>query len=239
MKLIFNYSSQILQTLNEFHNNRVYFLNLHSGNVLLDNNNRVKLVDFEGFYFDFPIKNEQYYHYLINLYIEEYFHDKQNQMLNDIFTPKVNIFEIIDIVSFGRLLYEMHTGKELNAPYPDPIEYQDMNEDIEEILKLIFPFKMKMKKGEKIRYIGFPEVKISDVLNLKYFKSNLSNSFKVEKDGKKNNIIETERNKNADFSVYSDNFKLEFDTLSYIKEEIFNQYRFINGLMAKIKNYKN
>jgi len=48
-----------------------------------------------------------------------------------------------------RVLYEMTTGKELKAPFPDDLEYKDFDSDIGDILKLIF----KKKKYYKSNYL--------------------------------------------------------------------------------------
>ena len=222
---ISEYGSQILSALNHFHENRCFYMNLHTGNILVNQDtNKVKLIDYESFFFDFPIKNEQYYFYLIELFLEEYHretNDKQSAMLSDIFSNKFNVFEMIDLVSFGRVLYEMHTGKELNAPYPDDLEYSEMDSEVSSILKKIFPKKVKATFNTKIHYVSYPEISVSKLLALKFFNNETKNINKTtEKD---------------DDSI----LKFEIDGLSHIKEEIFNQQRFISNQFNKINSYKN
>jgi len=213
-------------------------MNLHSGNVLVNSSsNKIRLVDFEGFYFNYSIKNEQHYFYIIELFLEEFYsqnHDKHSAMLSDIFNQKFNVFEIIDIVSFGRIIYEMYTGKELKAPYPDEFEYSEMNEEIKDILKSIFPNKVKITNKGKINYIGYPEINISDLLKFSFFAEDDVKS----KDKKSSNNSQGMKKKEEDKNSIDSEMKFEFDNLAYIKEEIFHQQKFINSQFTKIKNQK-
>eukprot|EP00340_Litonotus_pictus_P004300 CAMPEP_0170516654 /NCGR_PEP_ID=MMETSP0209-20121228/2813_1 /TAXON_ID=665100 ORGANISM="Litonotus pictus, Strain P1" /NCGR_SAMPLE_ID=MMETSP0209 /ASSEMBLY_ACC=CAM_ASM_000301 /LENGTH=271 /DNA_ID=CAMNT_0010801613 /DNA_START=583 /DNA_END=1395 /DNA_ORIENTATION=+ len=228
LTLIALYGRQILEALNHFHSNRVFFMNLHSGNVLVNTNtNKVKLLDFESFYFDLPIKYEQHYFYLIELFLEEYQKqnfDKQSAMLSDIFSPKFNVFEVIDMVSFGRVIYEMYTGKELKAPYPDELEYPEMEDSIKGVLKSIFPVKVKTSYNSKTKFVGYPEVSAADLLKTKFFAEATSCEFGFEEDRKQKKREEKFADK---ISVDSEDLRFEVDGLSHIKEEIFNQKRFI------------
>jgi hypothetical protein len=213
-------------------------MNLHSGNVLVNTKtNKVKIIDFDGFLFDYPSRNEQYFFYLVELFIEEYSkqsYDKQSAMLSDLFNPKYNVFEAIDVVSFGRLVYEMYTGKELKAPYPDEIEYPEMSPEIKEILRLIFPLKNRIKNNSKSYYIAYPDVSVESLLKMSFFSNSDENEIDInryEKNEKK------KAKKNLDYD--STNLNFEFDGLSHIKEEIFNHQKFISQQYAKINSFKN
>lgn len=218
-------------------------MNLHSGNILISkNSSKIKLVDFENFFFELPIRNEQYFFYLIELFLDEYRknYDKQSAMLSDIFTPKFNVFEMIDIVSFGRVVYEMYTGKELKAPYPDELEYFEMEENIKEVLRSIFPLKTRSTNNSKVNYVGYPEISVQELLKKKLFSSCKSSDetiFDKDKKNKKQNPDLLKDEKLMDNERF--NLKLEFDGLSYIKEDIYNQQRFINQQYGKINTFKN
>ena len=135
----------------------------------------------------------------------------------------------------------MYTGKELKAPYPDELEYSDMDENIKMILKKIFPRKKRINHyNTKQSFISYPEIGISELLKLDFFSTTNNEQFAGQpkndkKEKKKNNFL-----KDYDkFSIDSDQFKLEFDNLSHIKEEIYNQQRFINQQYGKIFSIKN
>ena len=70
-------------------------MDLHSGNILVNSNtNKIRLIDFETFYFNLPIKNEQHFFYIIELFLEEFYsqnYDKHSAMLSDIFNQKFNV----------------------------------------------------------------------------------------------------------------------------------------------------
>lgn len=222
-------------------------MNLHSGNILVNTNtNIIRLVDFESFFFNYALKHEHYYYYLIELFVQENYqelNDKQSAMLKDIFNSKHNIFEAIDTVAFGRLLYEMYTGKELTAPYPDPIEYPEMEESIRDVLMKIFPIKIRNYGGQnKHKYVGFPDINIKGLLKFDLFsddnESSSSNKEKNYNSNKSDNDSEVNKNNNFAFNIGSE-FKFEIDRLSFIKEEIFNQSIFVSQKISRINSLKN
>jgi hypothetical protein len=135
-------------------------MNLHSGNILIDND-IVKIGDIDNFVNDLPIKNEAYFSYV--------FANKQmeNSILTDMFTNNYNIFEKIDIISFGRIIYEMTFGKELKAPYPDDIEYNYIDPTVADLLRLIFVKKYSRMNSNSL--VSVPEVNVSELLRHKLF----------------------------------------------------------------------
>jgi serine/threonine protein kinase len=167
--LISNYGRQILEALNYLHNNKWYHMHLHSGNVLIDNNNSIKLVELENFVNDIPIRNDHLFNYAYESFNSTYYtkNDYNSVILSEIFKNNSNIFEKIDIICFGRILYEMTTGRELKAPFPDPIEYKDIEADISEVLSLIF--NKKTSKVNSNFIFTIPEVNASDLLKMKFF----------------------------------------------------------------------
>lgn len=178
--LISLYGKQILEALNYLHTNKWYHLHIHSGNILIDERlQKIKISDLENFVCDLPIKNEQYYNYIFEELTMENSNKKidgNNGLFSDIFKNQSNIFEKIDIVSFGRILYEMCTGKELKSTCPDELEYTDMDIEISNILRLIFL--VKTSKYQNNFILSVPEVSASELLKIKFF--NYENNFNIK-----------------------------------------------------------
>lgn len=262
---ISNYGIQILSALNYLHNNNTYHLNLHSGNVLIDNNNctNIKITDFENIYLGLNFRKELYYLYIFKKYIIEnkqnsYDYYKNSNILYDIFSPKANIFEIIDIVSFGRIMYEMYTGKELNAPYPDEIElFEFENSDFKDLINEIFPRNIDnlgnsfvdIPRVNAIELSKFPLFKnYKHVLktfdhNIKKSKNNSFSNFQESNLLSKSDLnkldsesynTHSEESKDAKINLY--NMGLEFNTYDEVKEKTFDNLYFINLMLNKIKN---
>jgi serine/threonine protein kinase len=140
-------------------------MNLHSGNILIDNE-IIKILDIENFVNDLPIKNEAYFNYVFSNFNRETI-KSDNSILTDVFTSNYNVFEKIDIISFGRIMYEMAFGKELKAPYPDDIEYNDLDPTLSDLLRIIFVKKYSKMNSNSI--ITVPEVSAADLLRHKLF----------------------------------------------------------------------
>jgi hypothetical protein len=120
---------------------------------------------------DLPIKNEQYYNYAFESYSSNESYNKNNDyttsVLSEIFRNKHNLFEKLDLIAFGRIIYEMTTGKELKAPYPDELDYKEMDHRIIELLRLIL-LKKESKVNNKYVY-SVPEISAVDLLRLQFF----------------------------------------------------------------------
>lgn len=222
--LLVNYSTQILNALIYLHEKRFYMMHLHSGNILIDEeSNRIQLVDLENCIFDIPIKNEHLMSYAFDSFNEDLQYtrtDKNSSILTGIFGSKINIFEKLDIISLGRLIYEMATGKELNAPYPDDLEFEDMEDSVVEVLRAIFN-----RKGRSSRsfFITVPEFSASDLRKFKLFSADL---------------LSRKSKSKANYQG-SDLIALEFDDFSNIKEEMFNQDKFVRAQLKKFNSFKN
>ena len=149
-------------------------MHIHSGNVLLEENGmEIRLTGLEIFVNDLQIRNEHLMNYAFenfngsNVNVNQPKLDQNSSILTDLFKNTYNIFEKIDIISFGRLVYEMAVGKELKAPFPDNLEYQDMDPSLVEVFRLIFN-----KKESKINtnfVYSVPDVTASDLLKLRFF----------------------------------------------------------------------
>jgi serine/threonine protein kinase len=147
------YGRNILDALAHLHKNNWYHLHLHSGNVLVeDDGGCVKISELENFVNDLPIRNEHFFNYVYECFNNEFYlkqitssntSQKNSAILSDIFKNSSNVFEKMDIISFGRILYEMTTGRELRAPYPDDLEYKEMDPEVVDILQIIFNKKIK------------------------------------------------------------------------------------------------
>jgi len=178
--------------LNYLHKNNFYHLHLHTGNILLaDKSNTIKLTELENFVCNLPVKNEQYFNFLIddlnydnnNNNTSKKFNSNNNtNLFTDIFKNQFNIFEKIDIISFGRILYEMATGKELKSSFPDEIELNDMDNEISDVLRLVF-FRAKNNNrnnnnnnNNNSQHPHFKDcISIKDLLNMKLFNNNNNN----------------------------------------------------------------
>lgn len=178
------------------HKNNWYHLHLHSGNILIEQNDTIKLSELENVVCNLPIKNEQYFNFIIedlNYIQDNKSTNANNKKLNnkndnnsisvfsDIFKYQYNVFEKIDIISFGRILYEMVTGKELKNSLPDELELKDMDTEIANILRYIFSRNVKNRNNK------YKEVKIENLLNMKFFSN--EDGILVNNKGEGNYII--------------------------------------------------
>jgi hypothetical protein len=200
-----------------------------------EKSHRIKITELENFVCDLPLKNEQYYYFIyeefnyeknLNLHIrsnpKDYFHNEKlnnnnnnNNMFSDIFKSQFNIFEKIDILSFGRILYEMTTGNELKSPFPDELEYKDMDIEISQILRAVFH-----RKNSKLNHYGnqfnnnlkaSSEITAADLLKLKFFDpENIHNTNNVLINLNDNNNNKKGRNSNLHTKNHEEIGKYKF-----------------------------
>ena len=203
--MIANYGRQILQALKYLHANNFYHLHLHCGNILVDDKfNKIKLTELENFVCNLPVKNEQFFNFIFDdlnynrneisnnskkTQLQKFENNHKNNNTNDntnlftdIFKNQFNIFEKIDIISFGRIIYEMSTGKDLKSAFPDEIELNDMDIDIANVLKIIF-------SRARNNNLNYKDISIKDLLNMKLFNNNNEEDIHIQNEKDESNII--------------------------------------------------
>lgn len=242
MTVIANYGRQVLKALKHLHKNKIYAINLHAGNVLVqENTDVVKLTDYESIFLDLSLKNVNCYDYIFTKYEKERIDDNESDILFDIFTPNLNLFEKVDVISFGRLIYEMYMGKELKAPYPDEIELNEIDsQDLKAVFNVIFPQKIDYKYE---KYTDLPDVGVNELLKMKFFMSYYSyedrNSDADNTSNKQSSIFQ-QNHKKTHFNQKNDilDLGLEFEAYSEVKEEIYKQKDFIKKNLKRINMQK-
>ena len=190
----------IIHALFSLHKKGIYLLNLHCGNILLDDDTTINLNDIESLIKD---NSDTFYDYI-------YIYYKQNTSYT-----KLNLFEAIDVISYGRILYEMFTGNELKQHEAKTFSEVD-NVCIKEILTKIFPFK------------GICGVSAKDILHMEPFtrekKKSKFNIFGIRKESDSDDEDE-EKEKLMSNAIEVDNF-------SSIKDILYNES---NLLKRKVK----
>lgn len=224
------------------HSNNFYHLHLHSGNILLEEkSDTIKLTELENFVCNLPVKNEQYFNFIIDDLNynsnnnSQKFHSHNNNNTNlfsDIFKGQFNIFEKIDIVSFGRIIYEMATGKELKSSFPDELELNDMDSEISDVLKIVFSRSLKNNRNNS----NFKDTTIKDLLNMRLFVIN-DDKVNNEKDDSKKlfyffiHFLDEVSRLHNDFSSENNKSNMENEEQQYcqfVKEKIFDQNNFLD-----------
>lgn len=182
LTLISKIGCQVLLGLHYLHSMNFYHNNIHSGNIYI-RNNKVLIGELENYILNLPSKNRKIYEKI--LFNKKFSSDRFECAQ-----------EIIDIIQFGQLLYEMVTGCELKMLQPDPNDYIFIPSPIARILKEIFPendnlddksrmslnlksildntsnisdtyfSQIKMKKGTYLK----PKIKIEEMLYDEFFR---------------------------------------------------------------------
>ena len=66
----------------------------------------------------------------------------------------------------------MTTGRELKSPFPDDLEYKEMDSEVVELLRLIF--NKRTSKVNNNFSITVPEISVADLLKMKIFNQEIS-----------------------------------------------------------------
>ncbi len=216
-KKISKFSRQILLLLKRLHKNNIYHLNLHSGNILVDNDNNIKVNDLEMIIFsDLKRQDENFFSSLFEYYSSN---PKGNVL---------NIFEVIDIISFGKILYEISTGSEMENSELNIKKLENIDKDIIDILKLIFPKD------------NICSVSIKQILKMNLVKDNFidddSDNNEMNDDDDDNFII-VHYDDDSDSEKDNENSSLISSNNKYlnIKNILFNEKQFIENIQ---KNYE-
>ena len=216
-KKISKFSRQILLLLKRLHKNNIYHLNLHSGNILVDNDNNIKVNDLEMIIFsDLKRQDENFFSSLFEYYSSN---PKGNVL---------NIFEVIDIISFGKILYEISTGSEMGNSELNIKKLENIDKDIIDILKLIFP------KDD------ICSISIKQILKMNLVKDNFidddSDNNEMNDDDDDNFII-VHYDDDSDSEKDNENSSLISSNNKYlnIKNILFNEKQFIENIQ---KNYE-
>ena len=214
------FAYEIAKALCTLHKNNFYLLNLQTGNIFIDENEKIKINGIESILMD---NEDNFYNY-----IYEFFNSNQKSFPS---TTNLNLFEMIDTVSFGRVLYEMASGNPLTTHYPSDLDELGSYE-IKEILMKIFPHK------------GICNIKLKEILQMKLFssitneakKKSKFNFFGLKKNKNDSDNDEDEFNENNDDNennqLVSNDLQTN-DQFYSLKDILYNQK---NILLRKIKN---
>lgn len=197
LSIIANVGRQILLALHYMHSMGFYHNNLQSSNVYV-RNNRVVVGEIENYILNLPLKSRKLYEKIL---INEKIFDKDR-----FDSPS----EIIDIIQFGNVLYEMVTGCELKMLKPDPNDYIFIPRPVAAILKEIFPenddsndkakFSLNLKnilndssntndfsyftdgKTKRKSILSFPKIRIEELLYDEFFRDESDPFYQKYKD---------------------------------------------------------
>lgn len=213
------FAHEIAKALYTLHKNNFFLLNLNTGNIFIDEYGKIKINGIELILMD----NEDVFYN----YIYEFFNSNQKY-----FSPasNLNLFEVIDTVSFGRVLYEMASGNPLTTNYPNDLDKLG-NFEIKEILMNIFPLK------------GICNIKLKEILQMKLFssitneenKKSKFNFFGLKKNKNDSDDDEDEFNENNDDNENNhlvSNYLQTNDQFYSVKDILYNQK---NLLLRKTK----
>ena len=216
-KKISKFSRQILLLLKRLHKNNIYHLNLHSGNILVDNDNNIKVNDLEMIIFsDLKRQDENFFSSLFEYYSSN---PKGNVL---------NIFEVIDIISFGKILYEISTGSEMGNSELNIKKLENIDKDIIDILKLIFP-------KDNICSVSIKQILKMNLVKDNFIDDDFDNNEMNDDDD--DNFIIVHYDDDSDSEKDNENSSLISSNNKYlnIKNILFNEKQFIENIQ---KNYE-
>ena len=216
-KKISKFSRQILLLLKRLHKNNIYHLNLHLGNILIDNDNNIKVNDLEMIILsDLKRKDEDFFSYLFEYYSSN---------------PKgnfLNIYEAIDIISFGKILYEISTGSEMKNAELNVNLLENIDKDIIDILKLIFP-------KDNICSVSIKQILKMNLVKDNFIDDDSDNNEMNDDDDDNFIIIHYDDDSDSDKDNENSSLLSSNSNFSNIKNILFNEQQFIEKIK---KNYE-
>ena len=216
-KKISKFSRQILLLLKRLHKNNIYHLNLHLGNILIDNDNNIKVNDLEMIILsDLKRKDEDFFSYLFEYYSSN---PKGNVL---------NIFEVIDIISFGKILYEISTGSEMKNAELNVNLLENIDKDIIDILKLIFP-------KDNICSVSIKQILKMNLVKDNFIDDDSDNNEMNDDDDDNFIIIHYDDDSDSDKDNENSSLLSSNSNFSNIKNILFNEQQFIEKIK---KNYE-
>ena len=139
---VIDYAWQLINMIFILHNHGIFHLHIHSENILINEDNVLLLNDIENALFsNFKHKRQEFLEYIYQYYNWKR-KEKDSFMFADDHKNKISLYEVIDIVSYGSVLYEMIMGDtmkthKLSADDLNTLGY--FNYDIEQLMRKIFP----------------------------------------------------------------------------------------------------
>ena len=165
---------------------------------------------------DLKRKDEDFFSYLFEYYSSN---------------PKgnfLNIYEAIDIISFGKILYEISTGSEMKNAELNVNLLENIDKDIIDILKLIFP-------KDNICSVSIKQILKMNLVKDNFIDDDSDNNEMNDDDDDNFIIIHYDDDSDSDKDNENSSLLSSNSNFSNIKNILFNEQQFIEKIK---KNYE-